>query len=168
MGLSSGNDLFHLLTVETATIADIDALLAIENRAYPVPWNRQQMEDVFTQKTIRKKLLLEGELIGYAFVSIILDEGHLLHITVDPIHHGKRFGRYLLERVIELGDTHALATIFLEVRAGNTPARALYDRMGFNQIGMRKGYYPCNVHGREDAIVMAYTMPSETFCFKVD
>ena len=161
-------DIFRLLKIEPATMADIDTILEIENRAYPVPWNRQQMEDVFHQKTVRMKLLLEDQLIGYAFVSIVLDEGHLLHITVDPIHHGKRLGHYLLEQVIALGDTHDLTTIFLEVREGNAPARRLYDRMGFNQVGIRKGYYPCNINGREDAIVMAYTISAETFNFKVD
>lgn len=160
-------DIHHLLTIEEATLEDLESILEIEVRAYPVPWSREQMIDVFNQKVIRMKLLMEDELIGYAFVSIILDEGHLLHITVDPIHHGKRLGRYLLERVLELGETHKLATIFLEVREGNTPARALYDRIGFNQVGIRKGYYPCKINGREDAIVMAYTVPSDTFNFQL-
>lgn len=161
-------DIFGLLKLETATTSDIDTILEIENRAYPVPWNRQQIEAVFYNKTIRMKLLMEDELIGYAFVSIVLDEGHLLHITIDPIHHGKRLGYFLLKAVLGLGETHNLATIFLEVRESNTPARRLYDQMGFNQVGMRKGYYPCNINGREDALVMAYTMPSESFDFKVD
>ncbi len=160
-------DIQQLLTLEEATLDDLEAILEIEVRAYPVPWSREQMIDVFNQKVIRMKLLMEGELIGYAFVSIILDEGHLLHITVDPIHQGKRLGRYLLEQVLKLGDQHQLATIFLEVREGNTPARALYDRIGFNQVGVRKGYYPCHVNGREDAIVMAYTVPSDTFNFQL-
>lgn len=160
-------DIQQLLTIEEATLDDLETILEIEARAYPVPWNKTQMMDVFNQKVIRMKLLMEGKLIGYAFVSIIIDEGHLLHITVDPIHHGKRLGRYLLEQVLKLGDSHQLATIFLEVREGNTPARALYDRMGFNQVGMRKGYYPCKINGREDAIVMAYTVPSDTFNFQL-
>jgi|SRR5699024_1950941 len=160
-------DIQTLLTLEEATLDDLDTILEIEARAYPVPWSREQMIDVFNQKVIRMKLLMNGELIGYAFVSIILDEGHLLHITVDPIHHGKRLGRYLLEHVLQLGDSHQLATIFLEVREGNTPARALYDRIGFNQVGVRKGYYPCKINGREDAIVMAYTVPSDMFNFQL-
>lgn len=160
-------DIQQLLTIEEATLDDLETILEIEVRAYPVPWSREQMIDVFNQKVIRMKLLMDGALIGYAFVSIILDEGHLLHITVDPIHHGKRLGRYLLEQVLKLGDQHQLATIFLEVRAGNTPARGLYDRIGFNQVGIRKGYYPCKINGREDAIVMAYTVPSDTFNFQL-
>ncbi len=160
-------DIQTLLTLEEATLDDLDTILEIEARAYPVPWSREQMIDVFNQKVIRMKLLMNGELIGYAFVSIILDEGHLLHITIDPIHHGKRLGRYLLEHVLQLGDSYQLSTIFLEVREGNTPARALYDRIGFNQVGVRKGYYPCKINGREDAIVMAYTVPSDTFNFQL-
>lgn len=155
------------LKIEEATLEDLDIILEIEARAYPVPWSREQMMDVFSQKVIRMKLLLDDELIGYAFVSVILDEGHLLHITVDPIHHGKRLGRYLLEHVLTLGETYKLVTIFLEVRAGNVPARALYDHIGFNQVGVRKGYYPCKINGREDAIVMAYTVASDTFNFQL-
>lgn len=161
-------DIQQLLVIEDATLDDLDTILEIEARAYPVPWNREQMLTVFKDNVIRMKLLMDGELIGYAFVSIVLDEGHLLHITIDPIHHGKRLGRYLLEQVLKLGDLHQLATIFLEVREGNTPARALYDRIGFNQVGMRKGYYPCKINGREDAIVMAYTVPSANFNFQCD
>lgn len=160
-------DMHAYLNIEEATLNDLDKILEIEARAYPVPWNREQMMDVFSQKVIRMKLTYKDDLIGYAFVSVILDEGHLLHITVDPEYHGKRLGRYLLEAVLALGDKHQLATIFLEVREGNTPARGLYDRIGFNQIGVRKGYYPCNVNGREDAIVMAYTVPSDTFNFQL-
>lgn len=153
------------IEIVPATLADLDAILEIEARAYPVPWNRAQMEDVFHQKVIRQKLLYDGVLIGYTFVSIILDEGHLLHITVDPKYQGKGLGHVLLDSVLALGDTHQLATIFLEVRAGNTPARALYEKRGFNQIGLRKGYYPCLINGREDAIVMAYTLAT-AFDFK--
>ncbi|PWD87592.1 ribosomal protein S18-alanine N-acetyltransferase [Ignatzschineria cameli] len=157
------------LSIAPATVDDLETIVEIEQRAYPVPWSREQLLAVFQQKVIRLKLLLDGKiLIGYAFVSIILDEGHLLHITVDPQYHGKRLGHYLLDAILKMGEKEQLATLFLEVRAGNQPARRLYDRIGFNQIGLRKGYYPCNINGREDAIVMAYTFPSATFNFKVD
>lgn len=157
------------LSIAPATVDDLETIVEIEKRAYPVPWSRDQLLAVFQQKVIRLKLLLDEEvLIGYAFVSIVLDEGHLLHITVDPLYHGKRLGHYLLDAIIKMGEREKLATLFLEVRAGNDPARRLYDRIGFNQVGLRKGYYPCNINGREDAIVMAYTFSAAMFNFNLE
>lgn len=161
--------LFARLSIVPATVEDLECIVEIEQRAYPVPWSREQLLAVFQQKVIRLKLLLDEEIvIGYAFVSIVLDEGHLLHITVDPQYHGKRLGYYLLDAILKLGEKKKLATLFLEVRAGNEPARRLYDRIGFNQVGLRKGYYPCNINGREDAIVMAYTFPTAIFNFNLE
>ncbi len=149
--------------IEPVNEADFASILEIENRAYSVPWNEQQMRDVFAQNVDRMKLMEGQNLIGYAFFQIILDEGHLLHITIDPKHQGRKLGKRLLEHIIQKAHDANLVTIFLEVRAGNTPALRLYEKSGFNQIGIRKGYYPCVINGREDAIVMAYSNPMMFF-----
>ncbi len=153
------------IEIVPATVEDLERILEIEERAYPIPWNRAQMESIFYQNIVRQKLLYDGTLIGYTFVSIILDEGHLLHITVDPKYHGMGLGRLLLDSVVTLCEAQQLSTLFLEVRIGNKPARTLYEKYGFNQIGVRKGYYPCLINGREDAIVMAYSLTT-AFDFK--
>ena len=80
-------------------------------------------------------------------------EAHILNISVAPNEQGQGIGRRMLEHLIELA-TGKAETIFLEVRPSNVGAIALYEKMGFNEIGVRKGYYPAT-HGREDAIMLA-------------
>ena len=80
-------------------------------------------------------------------------EAHILNISVAPNEQGQGIGRRMLEHLIELA-TGKAETIFLEVRPSNVGAIALYEKMGFNEIGVRKGYYPAT-NGREDAIMLA-------------
>lgn len=148
------------IRVEKVLAEDFETILEIESRAYSVPWTREIMEKIFNQKIQRIKLLYQEKIAGYAFLSSVLDEGHLLHITIDPSFQGLGLGRKLLTYIVELGEAKGLSSIFLEVREGNTPARGLYSSMGFNEVGLRKDYYPCKDGSREDAIVMAYTLSS--------
>lgn len=146
------------IRVEELLADDFEKIIEIESRAYSVPWKREVVEKIFQQDLKRIKLIYQEQLAGYAFLSSVLDEGHLLHITIDPNYQGLGLGRRLLQYILELGQQKGLSSIFLEVREGNTPARGLYQSIGFNEIGLRKGYYPCKDGSREDAIVMAYTI----------
>ena len=146
------------IRVEELLADDFEKIIEIESRAYSVPWKREVMEKIFQQDLKRIKLIYQEQLAGYAFLSSVLDEGHLLHITIDPNYQGLGLGRRLLQYILELGQQKGLSSIFLEVGEGNTPARGLYQSIGFNEIGLRKGYYPCKDGSREDAIVMAYTI----------
>jgi ribosomal-protein-alanine N-acetyltransferase len=101
--------------------------------------------------------MFEGEQqVGHGVVQIILDEAHLLNITVKPENQGRGLGLTLLEH---------LMSIAYKAMPGNAsskcvtaiPARSLYERYGFNEIGRRRDYYPA-VGGREDAVVMACTL----------
>ncbi len=96
---------------------------------------------------------LEDLLVGYAFMMSALDEMHLLSLTIDVPWQGRGWGRYLLEAVMERARTLDCHSLFLEVRAGNARARNLYERAGFQVVGVRRGYYP-GMAGREDALVM--------------
>jgi ribosomal-protein-alanine N-acetyltransferase len=93
-------------------------------------------------------------IVGFAVVQFIVDEAHLLNIAVDPAQQKRGLGRYLLDEVIARASAKAATTIFLEVRAGNQRAIQLYQMAGFNEIGLRKNYYPA-ASGKEDAVVMA-------------
>ncbi|MGZ8241092.1 MAG: ribosomal protein S18-alanine N-acetyltransferase, partial [Methylobacter sp.] len=77
----------------------------------------------------------------------------ILNICVDPAEQKQGIGRKMLENLIEVARGRA-ETIFLEVRPSNPVAIALYKKIGFNEIGIRKGYYPAE-NGREDAIMLA-------------
>lgn len=141
-------------TIRPLTAADLPAVLAIEARAHAFPWTPGIFEDAL--KTGYYMVVMEqgATLIGYGVVQVILDEGHLLNITIDPQRHGKGLGRQLLHHLLDYARTHT-DTLFLEVRPSNTPAIALYQSEGFNEVGLRRNYYPAVGGGREDALLMA-------------
>ncbi len=132
---------------------DLDALLAMEHRAYAVPWTRGNLNESLQNGHIGMACRLEGELVGYAFLMCVLDEMHLLNLTIDPGFQGRGWGRLLLEAVKDRARALGCTQLLLEVRHGNTRALALYRNSGFKPIGVSQQYYP-SFHGREDAIVM--------------
>lgn len=133
---------------------DIDAVMAIELKAYPFPWTAGIFRDCLHAG--HECWLMEGRtgIIGYFVLSCAAGEGHLLNICVASEHQGHGQGRRLLQQVFEVARWHQLQRVFLEVRPSNPHAIALYDSEGFNEIGRRPNYYPA-VKGREDGIVMA-------------
>lgn len=134
--------------------ADLPAVLAIEIRAHAFPWTPGILEDALRSGYYMVVMEQGGTIIGYGVIQVILDEGHLLNITIDPALHGKGMGRELLAHLIDYAQ-NTTATLFLEVRPSNTRAVALYQAVGFNEIGLRRNYYPAVGGGREDALLMA-------------
>lgn len=133
---------------------DVDAVMAIEVRAYPFPWTTGIFRDCL-RAAYPSWLLVRGEvIIGYGIISIAAGEGHILNICIDPLEHGRGHGRRLLRSLVQVARMHRAERIFLEVRPSNPRAIGLYFAEGFNEIGRRPRYYPANM-GREDAIVMA-------------
>jgi ribosomal-protein-alanine N-acetyltransferase len=141
---------------------DIDAVMAIENRAYPFPWTAGIFRDCLYAG--HECWLLEGQpgIIGYFVMSCAAGEGHLLNLCVAPEHQGHGQGRRLLRQVFKVAHWHRLQRLFLEVRPSNPQAIALYESEGFNEIGRRPNYYPA-VKGREDGIVMAMELMDFNF-----
>ena len=93
-------------------------------------------------------------MVGFAVVQFVLDEASLLNIAVDPQLQKQGIGRILLDEVIHRAMVKQATTVFLEVRASNRRAITLYQMAGFNEMGLRKNYYPTS-HGKEDAVMMA-------------
>ena len=133
---------------------DLDAVLAIEQRAYAFPWTRGIFRDCLRADYPAWVLQRDGELIGYAVLSIAADEAHVLNVCTDPREQGHGHGRRLLRALLMLAQGRGAQRVFLEVRPSNPAAIALYHAEGFNEIGRRPRYYPAR-GGREDAIVMA-------------
>lgn len=133
---------------------DLPVVLALEQRAHAFPWTAGNFRDGLANGYYMVAMEEAGRVIGYGIVQVILDEGHLLNITVDPDLHGRGLGRHLLLHLLD----HAREktdTLFLEVRPSNHRAIALYQTSGFNEIGLRRNYYPARGGGREDALLMA-------------
>lgn len=135
-------------------LSDLPAAMAIERAAYEFPWTEAVMRDCFRYGYIRKVYETSTGIIGYAFISIGAGECHFLNICIAPLHQRQGHGAQLVQQLLQTAREAQARSAFLEVRISNTTAFRLYDRLGFNEIGVRKGYYPAHT-GREDALVLA-------------
>lgn len=136
---------------------DISDILQIECAAYAFPWNRNIFKGCLREDYCCRVLELDGEIAGYAIMSMGVDEAHLLNLCVDPGHHRMGLGDVLLKTMLDYARRQEAVTTFLEVRPSNATARRFYERRGFVEVGSRTNYYPARF-GREDAIVMAREM----------
>ncbi|WP_065760609.1 ribosomal protein S18-alanine N-acetyltransferase [Pseudomonas defluvii] len=138
------------------TEADLDAVLKIEYAAFSHPWTRGIFLDGL--KSYEIWLMFEGgQQVGHGVINVIIDEAHLLNITVKPESQGRGLGLRLLEHLMKRAYELNGRECFLEVRASNQSAYRLYERYGFSEVGRRRDYYPI-AGGREDALVMACTL----------
>ncbi len=143
--------------IERLDITRADELHAIELRGYTHPWSLKIMQDTFKAGTACWALLdAEGRVLAYAFFSMAVGEAQLLNLCVDPDHHGKGYGRQMMTHLMALAAAEFCTIFLLEVRRSNTAARRLYESLGFNTLGVRKGYYPNGPGATEDALVMGY------------
>jgi len=133
--------------------SDLDRVIEVERAGYPIPWSRAVFEDCFKEKNECWVLELEGVLYGYAIISMVMDEAHLLNLCIDPKCGRRGLGRALLKRMIDRAIDLRSVVFFLEVRASNKFAINLYFSEGFNEVGIRPNYYPTQ-EGREDAVLM--------------
>lgn len=135
--------------------ADLDAVLAVENEAYAVPWTRGNFVDSLAAGYWAERLLAaDGGLLGYYVAMTAVDELHLLNLTVAPAQQRRGHAQALLERLLARARDAGLGSLWLEVRASNTRARRLYLWCGLREVGLRRAYYPTADGGREDAILM--------------
>lgn len=134
---------------------DLDQVMVIERAAYAYPWTKGNFRDCFKTNYECLAAEIEGEMAGYIILMMIVDEGHLLNICVDPKYQGKGYGREILLKGIQhIEQKYTISNLFLEVRPSNLTALHLYQTVGFCEVGARKNYYPAP-DGKEDAIIMA-------------
>jgi ribosomal-protein-alanine N-acetyltransferase len=133
---------------------DIPAVMTVETAAYPHPWSEGIFRDCLRVGYCCWVIALGRDLIGHGVMSIAAGECHILNLCVHPDWQGRRLGRKMLRRLLAIGRSHGADTAFLEVRVSNRRAGSLYEREGFCEVGLRRGYYPAE-EGREDAVIMA-------------
>lgn len=138
--------------IRPMTVADLPAVAALEKQLSPHPWDQASFAGSLQQHA-SWVLTDERRCLGFLVFSRVLDQAELLNIGVAPDCQGRGFGRQLLRFFIAQCEPHA-ATLFLEVRADNDPALALYQAEGFCETGIRRDYY-ITARDREDAILMA-------------
>jgi ribosomal-protein-alanine N-acetyltransferase len=132
---------------------DLDVVEAIERESYRTPWSRS-MFDAELRKPSSLALgafTQDDVLVGYAFVSRYVDAWHVMNVAVADAFRRRGIASALLGRLFEVTESDSRRGYTLEVRVSNTGAIQLYERLGFEPRGIRRGYYTDN---REDALIM--------------
>ena len=133
------------------TASDSAALAALHAQAFAAPWSAREFADLLSQPGV----VSIAETDGFVLIRIVLDEAEIRTLAVLPKARRLGLGRRLVEEAAVAATKGGAARLFLEVAEDNAPARALYDRAGFSQIGRRKAYYAAADGSRTDAVVMS-------------
>ncbi|MDO4794602.1 MAG: ribosomal protein S18-alanine N-acetyltransferase [Brachymonas sp.] len=145
--------------------ADLDAILHVEQAAYPLPWSRESLRDILTRQGSQcgdyvVQLLWSQPVVGPAvlqgyFIALLgFEEMHLLNLAVHPAFQGQGCAVLFLQQLRHCACAYGARALWLEVRESNQRARALYQRFGFAEVSVRPNYYPTPSGGREHAVVM--------------
>ncbi|MBI4500773.1 MAG: ribosomal protein S18-alanine N-acetyltransferase [Gemmatimonadetes bacterium] len=133
-----------------ATAADLPAMVAIERAVFSDPWTASAFQALMGPSSL--VAIMDGEIAGYVFARVLADEGEILNLAVRAERRGQGVGRRLLDCSVDQLRKDGARTVYLEVRASNDTGQAFYRRMGFEEIGRRRGYYD---KPHEDALVFA-------------
>ena len=136
---------------------DLDEVLAIEYRVYSFPWGRGNFTDSLASGYSCWVCRVDGKLVGYFVLMLVVDEAHLLTICVAEKYQRRGLGARLLRHAMDVARDGGAISMLLEVRPSNESALSMYRHFGFQQIGVRRGYYPAK-HGREDALVLTHAL----------
>lgn len=141
------------LIVRKGTAADVDDIERLEKVCFTDPWSRESLLHELEENPMSTYIVAEfdGRVIGYVGVWAILDEGHITNVAVSPDYRRMQVGSVLIRTMLEVTIEAGIQHHTLEVRAGNEPAQKLYQKFGFEEAGLRKGYYEDN---GEDALIM--------------
>lgn len=133
--------------------ADVPEVVAIERSSYQFPWSEGIFRDCLRVGYTCRVAILGRQVVGYGVMSIGAGEAHILNLCVGEAFRCRGLGRRLLRLLVERAGAAGMKEAFLEVRPSNTTAIRLYLAHGFEQVGMRRGYYQA-AGGREDAAVL--------------
>jgi [ribosomal protein S18]-alanine N-acetyltransferase len=139
--------------IRTMSENDVSEVIAVERASYQFPWSEGIFRDCLRVGYVCRVVTVHDTIIGYGVMSVGAGEAHILNLCISELSRCKGVGRQLLTYLIERGAAAGMSEAFLEVRPSNTSAIRLYQSVGFEQVGMRRGYYQA-VGGREDAAVL--------------
>jgi ribosomal-protein-alanine N-acetyltransferase len=140
------------IEIRSLGLSDLGDIEAIERRAYRTPWSRSMFASELSKSTSICLGAFENDrLVGYTINSRYVDAWHVMNVAVDPDWHHRGIATALLTRLFDLTEADAQRGYTLEVRVSNQDAIDLYEKLGFEARGVRRGYYTDN---REDALIM--------------
>lgn len=149
-----GDKFINMNMISLLNQNDLAAAWVIEKRSHAFPWSEKTFASNQGERYLNLRLDVDGCMAAFATTQVVMDEATLFNIAVDPAYQRRGLGRALLDHLITTLETRGVLTLWLEVRASNHIAIALYESLGFNEATVRRNYYPTS-EGREDAIVMA-------------
>ena len=153
------------MTIRSAAYSDIDmktelllaehlsGVAAVEKECFADPWSEKSLEILVGDSAFGIVALIDGKVVGYGGLMIVLDEGQITDIAVLPEYRRRGIGMEILKAMITEARSRSVATLFLEARESNLAARELYRACGFEDCGMRKSFYR---HPTENAVLMNY------------
>ena len=156
--------------IEPMRAADLEAVLRIERLSFHTPWSLQAFLHELERNRVASLWVVRANrsggaggvapIVGYLCLWAVADEVHVTNLAVDPEWRGEGIGRFLLGTLLARHRAMGARRAFLEVRPGNVEARRLYERLGFREVGRRRGYY---VDTGEDALLLEARLDQEPF-----
>jgi ribosomal-protein-alanine N-acetyltransferase len=150
------------VTIRTMLEPDVSTVVAIERAAYQFPWSEGIFRDCLRVGYVCRVACAGDEVVGYGVMSVGAGEAHILNLCVNAHFRCRGVGKQMLKYLVERARAAGMGEAFLEVRPSNTAAIRLYQSMGFEQVGIRRGYYQA-VGGREDAAVLKLALTNRPF-----
>lgn len=143
--------------ISTLTEQDFNDAYTIEQSSHLIPWSEQTFRSNQGERYLNKKIVCDDQLAGFLICQKVLDEATLFNIAIAPKYRQQGLAKLLLGHLMQELENNHVKILWLEVRESNRLAINLYYQLGFNEITVRKNYYPTK-QGREDAIIMAYNI----------
>ena len=143
-----------MIQIREMQVKDADAVAAIEQQIFSQPWSRQGFLDaVNLANTVFLVAEENNRIVGYIGMYVAMDEGEITNVAVAPMERCHGIGGMLIAELLKIAENKGIARIVLEVRVSNDSAIRLYERNGFVQCGVRRGFYE---FPKEDAYVMVH------------
>lgn len=141
------------MIIRNAEVEDAIVLAGLDKLCFSEPWSYESFKKEIIENDLAIYIVAEigKQIVGYAGIWLIMDEGHITNVAVIPEFRRKGIAKALIEVLINICESENIIAETLEVRASNEPAKNLYAQYGFKEAGIRKGYYEDN---HEDAIIM--------------
>ena len=143
------------MIIRQARESDIDEITRLDQLCFSAPWSRESFRQEIMENGLALYLVAEvpesHELVGYAGIWGILEEGHITNVAVHPEHRRRHIGESLVKVLMEEASASGIRLFTLEARVSNEAALRLYRKFGFRDAGIRKGYYEDN---NEDALIL--------------
>lgn len=149
-----------MIEIVDTGLEHIDEIAELEKQCFSIPWTSEQLASQLTDNMHICLAAVDGEgrTVGYVGLMYVLDEGYISNVAVAPAHRREGIGGMLLDTLRERAEEKGLAFLTLEVRQTNEPAKSLYKKHGYVEVGLRKGYY---AKPTEDAILMTLFLSEE-------